>query len=150
MMNDPSHLHDVAVGDDGTEQLLVLRVVLLLLDLGGMLQHRQGRHTGRSINANTHVRALRKDEEEEEEEDTTHVQPLEEDGVGGRARALLRGLPELLLGRVAVHRTYLEQAVWKRHASLLIYDAPIILMVGISRGTCYRNVRGRRIYMMGV
>lgn len=42
---------------------------------------------------------------------STHVQAVEEGGIGGRVTALLRGLPELLLGRVAVAHANAEQAV---------------------------------------
>lgn len=39
------------------------------------------------------------------------VQAVEEGGIRGRVTALLRGLPELLLGRVAVAHANAEQAV---------------------------------------
>jgi len=39
------------------------------------------------------------------------VEFLEQDGVGDGSLVLLHGLPELLLCRVAVHRTDLEPAI---------------------------------------
>lgn len=42
----------------------------------------------------------------------THLELLEQVSLGIAALLALLGLPELLLSRVSVHGTHLEQAVW--------------------------------------
>lgn len=51
----------------------------------------------------------------EGEERNTHVQFIEQHSIRGAVGSWLCCLPELLLRRVAVHGTQLEQAIWKKN-----------------------------------
>lgn len=118
------YLYDSSIFDHVAVDFLVFRLVLLLFQVGRVLQEMKETHfVSSSLSSSSLWRGLNHDSSGLNVCEG-HLEFLKQNHVANLVFLMFRllGLPELFLSRVATHRTNLKQAVWvetREHLELL-------------------------------
>lgn len=146
-----THLNDISILYDCSQQFAVFRLILLLFQVSSMLTERRGkeaRNTDFPHNTTVFNRCI---SGKKKQQQYSYMEFVEKDCVSGAVSSRFCCLPELFLCRVSVHGTQFEKAVWgketrQENSKRFTHHHFVFVLVFTDTWLCVIKIHGRLVH----